>query len=71
MHWVVERSILLERQREGIAIAKEKGKYNKPHIKKLNPVDIERVRQDKADGMKTADILFKYKISRATLYNYL
>ncbi len=66
-----ERSILLERQKEGIAIAQAKGKYRKPHIKKLNPVDIERVRQDKADGMRPKDIIAKYKIGRSTLYEYL
>ena len=58
-----EREILLERQREGIAIAKAKGKY-KGSKEKINKDDIKQL---VADGMSYRNIAKKLKISLSTV----
>ena len=65
-----ERSIILERQREGIAIAKVDGKYKgrKPAL------TIERVKElmsRASTGEKKAVLAREFGISRETVYSYL
>jgi DNA invertase Pin-like site-specific DNA recombinase len=67
-----ERSLIKERQREGIAIAKTKGVYTgrKPALtdNQINAL----VAKDKANGHKQRTALAKeYGLSRETLYKYL
>ena len=65
-----ERSLILERQREGIAIAKQQGKYQgrKP---KLSEEQAHQLRQRAAAGEKKAALAREFGISRETLYQYL
>ena len=65
-----ERSLIRERQREGIAIAKEKGVYRgrKPM---LTPERVEELRRRAADGEKKAALAREFGISRETVYQYL
>jgi len=66
-----ERTLILERQREGIAIAKAEGKYrgSKP---KLSEAQVQELRQRVALGNESKTALAKtYGISRETLYSYL
>jgi len=65
-----ERSLIRERQREGIAIAKAKGVY-KGGTKTLTPQQVEDVKRRVAAGIPKARIAMDLKISRQTLYNYL
>ena len=65
-----ERSIILERQREGIAIAKEEGKY-KGRKPSLTPESIETLRQRANAGEKKAVLAREFGISRETVYSYL
>ncbi len=63
-----ERSNILERQREGIAVAKAKGKYKggKP---KLSPEQIEELRTRREDNESPTALAKEFGISRATVYN--
>ena len=65
-----ERSLIRERQREGIAIAKKQGKYKgrKPVI---TPELINQARAMAATGQKKQVIADKLGICRATLYKAL
>lgn len=67
-----ERSLIKERQREGIAIAKTKGVY-KGRKPAMTPEQVEALRtQDRERGGKNRSGLAKeYGISRETLYQYL
>ena len=67
-----ERSLIKERQREGIAIAKEKGVY-KGRKPALNTEQVAALlAQDQAQGGKGRAALAKeYGISRETLYQHL
>jgi DNA invertase Pin-like site-specific DNA recombinase len=65
-----ERSLIRERQREGIAIAKAKGVY-KGGTKTLTSQQVEDIKQRIAGGVPKARIAKDFKISRQTLYNYL
>ena len=63
-----ERSLLLERQREGIAIAKSKGVYKgrKPSLTSEQAAEV----ATRLDGGESASALAReYGISRATVYN--
>lgn len=63
-----ERSLILERQREGIAIAKAKGKY-KGRVPSLTDDQATEV-ADRLDAGESAVALAReYGISRATVYN--
>ncbi len=62
-----ERSLLLERQREGIAIAKTKGKY-RGRVPSLNDDQAEAVIRP-ADGESASALAREYGVSRATVYN--
>lgn len=66
-----ERALLLERQREGIAIAKAEGKY-KGRKRTLNTAKARELvnRASAGDVSKTA-LAKEYGVSRETLYQYL
>lgn len=67
-----ERSLIKERQREGIAVAKTKGVYagRKPTLSDIRAAEL--VSKDKANGGKNrAALAREYGISRETLYQYL
>ena len=65
-----ERSIILERQREGIAIAKVDGKYKgrKPALSMERATEL---RRRAAVGEKKAVLAREFGISRETVYTYL
>jgi DNA invertase Pin-like site-specific DNA recombinase len=65
-----ERSIILERQREGIAIAKGEGKY-KGRKPSLTASDVNELRRRAASGEKKAVLAREYGVSRETVYSYL
>lgn len=66
-----ERNLILERQREGIAIAKEKGAY-KGSKKKLTPSQIEELNKIYLKKeISVAELGKKFGISRKSVYNYL
>jgi DNA invertase Pin-like site-specific DNA recombinase len=67
-----ERSLIKERQKEGIAIAKQKGVY-KGRKKSLSDSQIEELKlKDKQNNQKNRTALAReYGISRETLYQYL
>jgi DNA invertase Pin-like site-specific DNA recombinase len=62
-----ERDLMLERQREGIAIAKAKGKY-KGRKSIFTDVDVETMRIEFGEAKNKAELARKYGISRAYLY---
>lgn len=67
-----ERSLIKERQREGIAVAKTKGVYTgrKPILSDTQAAEL--VAKDKANGGKNrAALAREYGISRETFYQYL
>jgi DNA invertase Pin-like site-specific DNA recombinase len=65
-----ERSLIRERQREGIALAKKAGVYRgrKPS---LTAEQAEDLRRRVASGEKKAGLAREFGISRETLYAYL
>ena len=65
-----ERELILERQREGIAIAKQKGLY-KGRTPSLNPTQIKEIRARAEAGENKALLAREYKVSRETIYNHL
>ena len=65
-----ERSLIRERQREGIAIAKVKGVY-KGRKPALSADQVADLKTRAASGEKKAELARQFKISRATLYQYL
>jgi len=65
-----ERALIRERQREGIALAKQRGAY-RGRKKALNAVQRAEVRQRLAAGEAKAAVARAYGISRETLYQYL
>ena len=65
-----ERSIILERQREGIAIAKEKGKY-KGRRTKLSVEQLEEMKLDFNSGIAKTKIAEKYGVTRAYVYQLM
>lgn len=65
-----ERSLINERIREGVAIAKRSGKY-KGRKKLLNEQQVAEIKQMVADRYKKVDIAKKYGVSRDTLHRYL
>jgi DNA invertase Pin-like site-specific DNA recombinase len=66
-----ERSLIKERQREGIAQAKAKGDVYKGRKKALSDVDVARVKTMLADGVSKTAIAKEFGVSRETLYKYL
>ncbi len=66
-----ERALILERQREGIALAKARGAY-KGRKRTLNSDQIAALKQRISDGKQTkAEIARAFGINRETLYQYL
>src|SRR6185312_10865487 len=64
-----ERSLIRERQREGIALAKRAGVY-KGRKPSLAPERAEELRRRVAAGEKKAALAREFGISRETLYQY-
>jgi DNA invertase Pin-like site-specific DNA recombinase len=65
-----ERDLIKERQREGIALAKQRGVYT--GRKKALPTErIEELRSRAVSGEKKAHLAREFGISRETLYQYL
>lgn len=65
-----ERSLILERQREGIAQAKQRGAY-KGRAPALSPAQADELRRRAAAGENRAALARELGISRKTLYVYL
>ena len=66
----LERAIILERQREGIAIAKSKGKY-KGGKNKLSDEQVKELNNLHEQGVAISQIAKQFKITRPTVYSYL
>ena len=64
-----ERSMILERQREGIALAKAAGKY-KGRKAALTPAQADELRARLASGEAVTSLAKGYGISRQSVYNY-
>ena len=62
-----ERAIIRERQREGIALAKNKGKY-KGRKSSLTPKDIELIRKRLSEQEKMSVLAREYGVTRQTIY---
>jgi len=62
-----ERDIMLERQREGIAIAKQKGLY-KRKPSRFSDEDVKQIKKEFGETKNKAKLARKYKISRTYLY---
>lgn len=65
-----ERALIRERQREGIALAKQRGAY-RGRQKALAPERVAELRRRAAAGEKKAQLAREFGISRETLYQYL
>jgi DNA invertase Pin-like site-specific DNA recombinase len=64
-----ERSMILERQREGIAIAKAAGKY-KGRKASLSQPQANELRERLEKGESVTALATEYGVSRQTVYNY-
>ena len=65
-----ERSLIRERQREGVAIAKKKGLY-KGRKKSLNDAQVSELKKMVSEGIKKSSVARSFNISRETLYQYM
>ena len=65
-----ERALIRERQREGIALAKQRGAY-RGRKKALSDEQTVTLRQRAAAGEPKAQLAREFNISRETLYQYL
>lgn len=65
-----ERAIIKERQREGIAIAKQKGVY-KGRKASLSEEQVAELKALATSGEKKVALAKRFNISRASIYNYL
>ncbi len=65
-----ERELLRERQREGIALAKQRGVY-KGRKRSLSDLEIAEAKLRVTAGEKKAQVARDFGISRETLYKYL
>jgi DNA invertase Pin-like site-specific DNA recombinase len=65
-----ERSMIRERQREGIELAKKKGVY-KGRKPSLTTMQVGEIRKRVKAGEKKAALAVEYRISRQTLYSAL
>lgn len=65
-----ERALILERQREGIALAKAAGKY-RGRSAKLSADRAEELRRRAVAGESRAMLAREYGLSRETVYQYL
>jgi DNA invertase Pin-like site-specific DNA recombinase len=65
-----ERALILERQREGIALAKQRGAY-RGRKKALSAGQVAELRRRAGVGEQKAQLARELGISRETLYQYL
>lgn len=65
-----ERALILERQREGIALAKSQGVY-KGRKPSLSPERADELRARAAAGERKSQLAREFNISRDTVYAYL
>ena len=65
-----ERALIRERQREGIALAKQRGAY-RGRKKSLSEPQIVELKRRITEGEQKAAVARDYGISRETLYQYL
>ena len=65
-----ERALIRERQREGIALAKQRGAY-RGRKKALSPERVAELRRRADAGEQKAKLAREFGISRETLYQYL
>jgi len=65
-----ERALLRERQREGIALAKQRGAY-RGRKRSLSPEQAADLRQRAAAGEQKATLAREFGITRETVYQYL
>ena len=66
-----ERALILERQREGIAIAKKTGRYRNVGRKPvLSGEQVDELRAKIAKGAKIAVLAREYGVSRQTIYSW-
>ena len=65
-----ERSLIKERQREGIELAKKKGVY-KGRVKALSDEDIVLLNERVSAGVNKSTLAKEFGVSRQTLYSYL
>lgn len=65
-----ERALILERQREGIAVAKTQGVY-KGRKPSLSSVQADELRARAASGESKSELARAFNVSRDTVYTYL
>lgn len=65
-----ERALIKERQKEGIAIAKERGVYT-GRKRKLSNKQVAQIQQQKASGVSISNIDKQYNLNRSTIYRNL
>lgn len=65
-----ERSLIRERQREGIALARQRGAY-RGRARALNTEQVAQLRRRAAEGAAKAALAREFGISRETVYQYL
>jgi DNA invertase Pin-like site-specific DNA recombinase len=65
-----ERALIHERQREGIALAKQRGAY-KGRKKSLSQAAVAQLRERLTTGISKAQAAREFGISRQTLYQYV
>ncbi len=65
-----ERALLRERQREGIALAKQRGVY-RGRTRSLNAEQIAELKRRIAAGEQKAQVARDFGVSRETVYQYL
>ncbi|MEO7194558.1 MAG: recombinase family protein [Pseudonocardiaceae bacterium] len=65
-----ERALIRERQREGIALAKQRGAY-RGRTRSLSEEQAVRLRQQASEGVPKATLARELGISRETVYQYL
>lgn len=65
-----ERSIMMERQAEGIAKARQAGRY-KGRPPNLSKEEVAKIVKMINDGVPKAKVARKFKISRTSLYRYI
>jgi len=65
-----ERDLIRERQKEGIALAKQAGAY-KGRKRKFTPEQAAEMSHRLAEGEEKASLAREYGVNRATVYRYL
>lgn len=65
-----ERSLIRERQREGIAAARARGAY-RGRRPSLTPDQVTQIRSEATAGIPKAELARRYGVSRATIYQAL